>query len=361
MGINKIIFLGPIPPPVHGMASVNSAVLEQLGGTRPLVINISRPFGSKFGLFLKVSRAVAGFFKVLFRVNWSATLYASVDDDYGSFLQLPIVVLVRFRTGQIFLHHHSYRYISQKKVPMRLLVAAAGPNAKHIFLCDEMAAGFRAIYKGNYGTVVCPNPVTDTSLVDFFSGQFSFPNKPAPTIGFISNLMFEKGIGEFVELLYRVSEANQSWRGLMAGKATRDNVQVFVNRAKDALGDVLLLLGAVSGQQKIDFFSSVDVVIFPTRYKTEAFPIVLMESLLAGCPVFTTRRGCIPYFQDLESVYLVEDEEHFVEEAYQVLCEWFSRPERIRELKIKAHEEGMRLHMLHSHALQNLAVEILSS
>ena len=137
--------------------------------------------------------------------------------------------------------------------------------------------------------------------------------------------------------------------------------QSFVDGAKDALGDCLLLLGEVRGQQKIDFFSSIDVLIFPTSYKSETFPIVLMESLLAGCPIVTTRRGCIPFFQDLESVCVVEDEERFIEEAYQVLCNWLSSSDRLRELKMKAHEEGMRFHMLHSNRLQNLIAEIQSS
>ena len=47
----------------------------------------------------------------------------------------------------------------------------------------------------------------------------------------------------------------------------------------------------VSGASKDAFFRSIDVFLFPTRYKIEGQPLVILEAMSYGVPVVATSQG----------------------------------------------------------------------
>ncbi|OYU71979.1 MAG: hypothetical protein CFE32_25085, partial [Alphaproteobacteria bacterium PA3] len=51
--------------------------------------------------------------------------------------------------------------------------------------------------------------------------------------------------------------------------------------------------GAVGAEEKKRFFEAVAFFVFPTQYKNEAEPVVILEALSAGVPVVAFQRGCI--------------------------------------------------------------------
>jgi glycosyltransferase involved in cell wall biosynthesis len=51
--------------------------------------------------------------------------------------------------------------------------------------------------------------------------------------------------------------------------------------------------GPVLGDAKKEFFAELNTFVFPTRYRNEAEPLVILEALMNGCPVVANNRGCI--------------------------------------------------------------------
>src|SRR5659263_176212 len=101
--------VGAFPPPMHGMAAVNGAVRTQLERMSVPIeeINIAAP-----SLDRSLTARLARLPKVLF------------------------LLLARLHGMRIFLHHHSYAYLDQRKALLRILVYVAGSAATHIALSD---------------------------------------------------------------------------------------------------------------------------------------------------------------------------------------------------------------------------------
>lgn len=352
-----IVLSGPFPPPLHGMAAVNHNILTQLLERKPLVINLSRELvnSSWISYVKKIFRALHGCLKILaLPARKSKVFYSSVDDGLGGLLVVLLTLMARLRKCHIILHHHSYRYLIRRAWVMSLLVRAGGKNARHVFLCDSMERDFRALYSGSFDALICPNPVTDSTLIT----HFKFSPDPTPksilTIGFISNLMFEKGVKEFVDVIRQAPAHGIELRGVMAGSAFQSEVQDFLDDAKQELGERLEVLGAVHGARKVAFFESIDVLIFPTRYPTEAFSLILMEALLAGCPLITYGRGCIPILSHLDTARVLPPEVDFPTAALPVLDEWTRTRDGFSTLKAQAHRDGVAIHRRHLDALDRL-------
>lgn len=355
-----IVLSGPFPPPLHGMAAVNNNILSRLLERKPLVINLSRELvgASWISYVKKTFRALHGCLKILaLPTRKSKVFYSSVDDGLGGLFVVLLTLMARLRKCRIILHHHSYRYLIRRAWVMSLLVRAGGKNARHVFLCDSMERDFRALYPGSFDALICPNPVTDSTLIT----HFKFSPDPTPksilTIGFISNLMFEKGVREFVDVIRQAPAHGIELRGVMAGSAFQSEVQDFLDDAKQELGERLELLGAVHGARKVTFFESIDVLIFPSQ--SEAFSLILMEALLAGCPLITYGRGCIPILSHLDTARVLPSEVEFSATALPILAAWSSAKEHLCEIKKQAYQDGVVLHQAHLNSQNALIKQIV--
>lgn len=353
--IPLIILTGPLPPPMHGMAAVNDSIFSLLADKKQIVIDLSRELAKNpwAGYLIKYVRALLGCFRILtLPLRREKTFYSSVDDGLGSLLIALLTLTARLRHCRIILHHHSYKYLTYTAWNMRLLVSVAGARATHVFLCDQMESVFRARYPQPFNAIICPNPVSDPAMIAHFTNPSDPTPQPILTIGFISNLMFEKGVREFIDMICQAPAQGIALRGVMAGSAFKPEVQAFLDDAKQELGERLELLGAVHGARKVAFFESIDVLIFPSH--SEAFPLVLMEGLLAGCPLITWARGCIPIFSKFDTARVLPPEADFPTMALPVLDEWAKTREGLAALKSQAHRDGMALHRRHLDARDRL-------
>lgn len=339
------VLCGPLPPPMTGMASVNSSVVDRLAPRTPIIINMSRDFAdiSLKSYISKILRTLLGCLQILrLTAAQRKSFYSSVDDGLGGFLTSLLTLSARVRKCRIILHHHSYRYLSKPSWQMCLLVRIAGTHATHVFLCEQMADEFRMIYRRPFHSLICPNPVSDQKLVDHFSRLWKPRRHSVFTVGFISNLTFSKGVREFVETVRQAVAFGINLRAVMAGAAVNTEVQNYLAAAQKDLGQRLELLGAVRDERKIAFFESIDVLLFPSH--GEAFPLVLLEGLLAGCPITTYGHGCIPRLGELETAWVLPSTVDFPRAAIAILSDIIESKHSLIDLKWRAHEEGLALH-----------------
>ena len=81
-------------------------------------------------------------------------------------------------------------------------------------------------------------------------------------------------------------------------------------------------VGPVFGDAKRDFYAGLDAFVFPTKYKNEAEPLVILEALMYGCPVVANNRGCIGGLLADGVGALVMNADAFAIEASEVLQSW---------------------------------------
>ena len=112
------------------------------------------------------------------------------------------------------------------------------------------------------------------------------------TIGFLSNISLAKGIDRYLDLFAELRATGSRIAGRIAGPYIDLEVQRYVEKRIKEIGGIDYV-GAVDQDQKALFFSSIDLLVFPTRYRHEAQPLVIYEAQAAGVPVAASDRGCI--------------------------------------------------------------------
>ena len=283
-----ILFVGPLPPPVHGFSTINAAMLEALRG-RDAVLAFDRAPGPG-GLLRRLGREGAGllrFGRALLRPR-PRSLYLGLSGGLGQALDalyLAMSALGR-RCPLRVVHHHSYAYLTRPSRLTRLCLGCAG-GALHVALCPDMAARLTATYG------IAPERILVLSNVVFMEAD-ALASDPEPSglrLGFLSAVTEAKGIFVFLEVVRLLRGQGLPAEGLIAGPLEPGLRERFERDLANTPGTTYL--GPVYGAAKQSFLGRLDALVFPTRYHNEAEPVVVLEALRAGVLVLATRRGCM--------------------------------------------------------------------
>ncbi|QVK23669.1 glycosyltransferase family 4 protein [Shewanella dokdonensis] len=147
----------------------------------------------------------------------------------------------------------------------------------------------------NVSTTVIPNFV-DLSFVDSvnkndLNKKFDINNIK---VIFLSNLLEDKGI---FELLYGYLQCSDDVKSRISinivGKPMFKNKSSLKNffDLLDATNGKVIYKGPKYNQDKWSELLSSDILILPTYYATEAFPLVFLEAAASGCFILTTKHN----------------------------------------------------------------------
>ncbi|MGZ9812022.1 glycosyltransferase family 4 protein [Pseudoroseicyclus sp. H15] len=206
---------------------------------------------------------------------------------------------------------------------MQRLVVDTRELATHVFLADRMKREFCDCY-GSVDSAILPNaylvpaPGSSSLQRDVFS------------IGMISNLSREKGLDLFIDLVSSLRERGLRFSAELAGPVAREDKRLL-DRAIQAFPEIVYH-GPLYGAAKEQFFSALDVMIFPTRYRNEAQPIVIYEAFAHSVPVIAIARGCIAE-QLTGTISALPDVATFEKEAAKLVEELAYSPEHLKELR----------------------------
>jgi glycosyltransferase involved in cell wall biosynthesis len=131
----------------------------------------------------------------------------------------------------------------------------------------------------------------------FFAGLLQYTERPYPangpiSLGYLSNISVEKGIVEFFAVLAELDRVGVAYKAQIAGPIAR-SAQALFSEMFAASRDTTYR-GPIYGDEKDDFFKSLDVLLFPTDYVNEAEPLVIHEAIRSGAHVIACERGAIP-------------------------------------------------------------------
>ncbi|WP_198355472.1 glycosyltransferase family 4 protein [Sphingomonas sp. MA1305] len=329
-----ICFFGPLPPPVHGMAKANAEMIAALARERPIaILNISAAGLTRNARYhlVKLGRISGAYLRLLWaRSRHARLLYASVDDGLGGWWTALTALIARLMGMRIYLHHHSFRYIVKRSHAHAVLAWCAGRDAVHIVLCPQMAARLTETYPLIGLSRIVPNSVDERPPAAGSS------HRTGPLrIGMLANLTFAKGLDTFVELAEAAWAQDIAVEAVLAGPipiaAEREATEAAVERS----GGGLTWLGPVSGAEKEAFFAEIDLLILPTRYPTEAYPLVLLEALVRGVGTIAHERGCIGALTVHPEAIAIPVDADFIALALPLLMKMAAMPTSARAAKRK--------------------------
>jgi glycosyltransferase involved in cell wall biosynthesis len=328
-----IIFVGPLPPPVHGFSLINAAMLIRFQALAKAVKVFNRaPDVSRTGV-ANTLRGLASFARyvgVLWRSPVDCTLYIGLSGGWGQLKDLPYVLTALVLGRPVLVHHHSFAYLRRMPWHTRIVLGSLR-GASHIALCKCMAKTLSTRYRIPYKQVdVISNAaflerVSSPTVLNERAAE-RIPNSPL-RLGFLSNITADKGIWAFFELLDVLSKSDVPFEALIGGPLANDIQRRFHTELMKYPS--CSHLGAVYGEQKASFFSSIDVLIFPTFYANEAEPVTVLEALACGVPVVANARGCIAEMLPPSAGAVFSQDSQFVALAANCLQAWADEsPER---------------------------------
>ena len=323
--------VGAFPPPVHGLSVANQSmrrVLEDAGHT-VTVLDTAAGDGaaSPLGLFAKLRRRLAGFCRLargLAVHRHRAHLYLPLSNGKGQYGDLVAIVIGRLFSARVIVHHHSFSYLQQPSRLARCVFRLAGSRALHITLCQ----GMRDLLESEYPEVKRGLVLSNLALLEL-SITARPKARPLRKLGFLSNIVLDKGIDRFVELVSQLRARGADIVGHVAGPIQDTQSRQILDAACQA--GWVIHIGRVDGEDKQTFLSSIDALVFPSRYVNEAEPLVVLEALAAGIPVISTLRGCIPALIDPGSGLLLDAAADNLEPAVARIMMWIAEPQQFME------------------------------
>jgi len=318
--MSKIVFVGPLPPPLHGFSAINLAMHQKITARADSVLTFDRAYTLKklpflrktLKLFLPLLQAVR--FLLLGCLGRYHAMYLGLSGGLGQVLDLPFLLAARLLGIPVFIHHHSYAYINDVSKLAQIVFRVAGA-AQHIVLCERMALTLADNYQ-----------IDSARIASVSNAAFQDKSKLVGQdlagdvcLGFLSNITEEKGIFEFFETVQLASRSGLRVKAKIAGPVSaeiRDKFEQYLSATPE-----VTYCGPVYGTAKDDFLQSLHFLLFPTKYVNEAEPVTILEAMRYGVPVFAVRRGCIEAQIGNEAGFLIDDISRFSTEVCHVISQ----------------------------------------
>jgi len=297
----KILYLIQLPPPVHGVSTINefvfhNALINENIEKHLLEIKFSnditelrRPTLAKIIQYFKLILQLS---KNLKEINPDYVYFSIMPVGKGFWRDLVFVRQIRNRGIRLIYHLHNrgieqgsgnsilrklYRYVFHDSIVIHL--------SEKLLRQEILRLKLKTIQ-----TVVIPNGVP---RVNFKSHE----NQDTSTrLLYISNLFPAKGIFELLHIMNDLQKEHAGFRLRIAGTFWRSKYMVKMKGMIDRYGlnEVISLEGPVYGDEKWKLYQDADVFIFPSQFKEECFPLVVLEAMQFGLPVIASRIGAIP-------------------------------------------------------------------
>ena len=200
-------------------------------------------------------------------------------------------------------------------------------KAKKIFVLSQEFKD-KIIEWGYKGEVVVQTTTVDASLTNSFSlEEKNRTSTDTPTIKilFLSRVIVEKGIFELLEAFENLNKRVENLELIIAGDGEAFNqLKKMVKGKKN-----IRLTGFVEGEKKIALLKESDLYILPSY--TEGLPISVLEAMLFGLPVITTKVGGLKsFFKDKKMGYFIKPKSIIeIEEKIELIL---SDKQRLKEM-----------------------------
>lgn len=295
-GRNRILFITPLPPPIHGSAVVSDCIRrsEVIGGRFECdFVNLSTSrSNSEVGRrgLLKIGRFIASYFRtlrLLVSQRYGFCYIALTCYGKGFLKDAPFALLCKTFGRRLVIHQHNKGMASYADKPLyRTLYKWVYSGSKVILLSWNLYSDIESVVSREQ-VLVCPNGIEDAPLPERQTNE-------APVVLFMSNLMESKGPLVLLDACRLLLDGGLHFRCKIAGDETFEisRSRMLSEIESRGLSDVVSYLGPCYGAEKEALLSSADIFVHPTS--NDCFPLVLLEALRSGIPVVSTREGGIP-------------------------------------------------------------------
>lgn len=339
---NTLFFL-KVPPPVHGSTLMNQKVMESEYirsklSTVYFPVSISKSVEDIGRLsYAKISQLFQDYIRLISTLNSSKPklVYFAVSPFGKAFIKdFFFYLILKTRRIPVVFHHHGKGVKNQgdKSRLFRRLYKYMYGNNYHICLSKELISDISSYTRTT--PYVIPNGVKDHQKV---KAQNSDSEKVK--ILYISNYTISKGILDVLDAIQELVTKNTNFIVSIIGKSYDIGHEELSSYIRDkGITNHIEILGSKYGDEKFTIISQHDFLVFPTFYKNECLPLVLIEAMQCGLPVISTFEGGIPsVVDDNQNGFLVESQD--VQALTERMLELITNPSMRKQMGARARKK----------------------
>ncbi len=301
----KILLIGPVPPPVTGESKCNYFVLQSFKNNITY-INTSTPyFDEKVGQFgwKKVFFNLKKYY-FSFKIIKSDIVYATIGQTFLGVLKfMPFFILAKISSKPIVIHIHGnnlrFQYQQLKGIKKILFKKNIQMASKAIVLSDSLKNNLTP-FLNNKQINVLPNFI-DPLFSDITEPIVLKKDFTKLKIIFLSNLMTQKGIFELLKAFEILEKEKFSYQAVLVGQidnSIKNSVLSQINKLK-----YTTYKGPLYNNDKKQILLDSNLFILPS-YR-EGQPLSIFEAMITGNLIITTPQpGITDIFNPNEIFYI---------------------------------------------------------
>lgn len=299
-GSPHISFIMHMPPPTHGASMMGQVIHD----CRIINNNISTSYVNittansieDIGKF-RLSKVV-DYFKLLWNIrkeiktNKPELVYFTPNAGGVAFIKDFFIRKELRRLGCHVIAHYHNKGVSryQNKFPFKILYKKFFKDLDVILLSPSLYDDMKRYLKQEH-LYYCANGIDSAH-----TGRVANRRNSVPQILFLSNLIPSKGVLVLLDALKMLNDKHVNCECTFVGAETKEIDATTFNGEviKRGLGGKVRYVGKQYGANKVRYYDTSDIFVFPTYYPNECFPLVLLEAMDACLPCISTREGAIP-------------------------------------------------------------------
>lgn len=344
--MENILFVLKIPPPVHGSTLMNQKVLEskllrQSFNCNFLAQSISTEVSDigKFSVrkIINIFGAYSSLFNNL-RMHKPKLVYFALSPYGAAFIKdyISYCIIRLFSATVVFhLHGKGIREQGKKSILFNALYKSLFKKNYAICLAPELTSDIDTYIKNP--PYIVPNGIEDFNFKELRNG-YKKDNRRFKII-FLSNFIKSKGILDIVEAS-QILKGKQHLFSLsfigIEGDISNEQLEAILNSSD--LNRTVNHLGPLYEEDKYKELANCDLLVFPTSYKNECLPLVLIEAMQCGLPVISTYEGGIPSVVDNNvNGFLIEKSD--INALVSKMEYLIQHPEKVKEMGMAARKK----------------------
>lgn len=293
---NKILFITPLPPPVHGSSMMSQYIKESklINNTFDcdfLNLSTSRKMDEIGKMSLaKVWRFCSSYFlligKLLFR-RYDLCYLAITCHGIGFLKDAPFVLICKLFRKKVVIHQHNKGMSGYVDKPFyKWLFPFVYRKTYVILLSWKLYPDIERVVSKEQ-VLICPNGIP------IETNQQVLHSDKIPQLLLLSNLMESKGVFVLLDACHKLKENGYQFICKFVGGETKeiDAARFSKEVQKYGLENSVYYVGKKYAAEKTAEFLTTDIFIQPTY--NDCFPLTLLEAMQYGLPIISTDVGGI--------------------------------------------------------------------
>lgn len=312
--MKRILFITPLPPPVHGSAMVSQYIKDSeliRGEFACDFVNLStsrRMDEIGKGGIKKLLRFVGSFFVLFYKLlvhRYDLCYLAITCHGVGFLKDAPFVLLCKLFGRKVVIHQHNKGMSTCiDRWPYRWLIPYVYKRTRVILLSWYLYPDIEKVVKKEQ-VLICPNGIPMPEEWRQESKDKRQENNsisetdytPAPltvNLLFLSNLIPSKGVYVLLDACKILKDKGLNFHcNFVGGESKEINRSVFEQAVHErALDDCVTYHGPKYGEDKERYWQTADVFVQPTF--EDCFPLTILESMQHHKPIVSTNEGAVP-------------------------------------------------------------------